>query len=88
MDSANNTVQSSTNSLKLYSQANIKIEIPKIKESHNTFLNFFSGNKKQEIIDLKIYKSEAIIGLKDSSIIIYDILREYQKLNFDVMFIF
>jgi len=74
-----------TNNFNLYSQSQINVEIPKLKEGSSSFLNFFSGNKKQDIVDFAIYKSEAIIGFKDSSIILYDMIREYQKLNFDVL---
>jgi hypothetical protein len=68
---------------KLIKKLITKIEIEKLKESGG-ILSIFSKNTKKEIIDACLYKSDVIIALSDSSLIIYDMVREFQKLEINV----
>ena len=70
--------------LKIFKKNTNKVEIEKIKEGNSSLLGFFGRKSKKEIIDILLYKSEAIIALSDYSIIIYDIIRESQSLEINV----
>ena len=73
--------------LKLFKTKSTKVEIEKIKETSGSLLNFFGKKTKKDIVDITLYKSDVIIALSDSSIIIYDIIRESQSLEINVFYL-
>ena len=69
---------------RLFKKNTTKIEIEKIKEPQTSLLGFFSKKTKNNVVDYCLYKSDLILVLSDSFIIIYDIVRECQKLEIGV----
>ena len=70
--------------LKIFKKNTTKVEIEKIKESSSSLLGFFGRKSKKDIVDICLYKSDAILALSDSSLIVYDIIRESQTLEINV----
>ena len=69
---------------KLFNIAHTNVKIDKLKEQTSSILGLFTKKSKKDIIDLIIYKSNTILGLSDSSIIIYDSLKEILLMEINV----
>ena len=71
--------------LKIFKINNAKVDIEKLKETGGSLLGFFTKKGKKEVIDLVLYKSMVIFALTESYLIVYDILRECQLLDINVI---
>jgi hypothetical protein len=69
---------------RLFKKSTTYLDIDKIKEPQSGLLTFFSKKSKKEVVDYTLYKSDLIIALSDSYILIYDVIRECQKLEIAV----
>jgi hypothetical protein len=63
--------------------SNVKVE--KLKEQTSSILGLFTKKTKKDVIDLAVYKSNTILALSDSSIIIYDSLKEILLMEINVI---
>lgn len=70
--------------LKIFKTNSVKVEIEKLKETGGGVLGFFTKKSKKDVVDVCLYKSDAIIALSDSYLIIYDLVRGTQTLEINV----
>jgi hypothetical protein len=70
---------------KIFNIHNTNINIEKLNEKSGSLLGFFSSRNKKEVIGYIIYKSNMIFGLSDSTLVQYDLLKEKQVLEINVI---
>jgi hypothetical protein len=69
---------------KLFSINYSNVKIDKLKEQTSSILGLFTKKSKKEVIDIVVYKSYTILALSDSSIIVYDSLKEILLMEINV----
>ncbi len=68
----------------IFSRTQTKITSEKLRETTTGVFSMFSKKNKREVVDIKYYKSNLIMGLSDGYILIYDILNEKTLYEIDV----
>lgn len=66
---------------RIFNKTITNLDIDSIKESSSSLLTFFGKKSKKELASFVLYKSDLVVCLSDSTIIIYDIIRESQILE-------
>jgi hypothetical protein len=70
---------------KIFNKYKTKLEIEKLKDQGSSLLNLLSMRAKKEITSICLYKSDLIISLSDGFLIQYDITKETQILEINVI---
>ena len=60
----------------IFSRLQTKVTSEKLKETNTGVFSMFSKKNKREVVDIKYYKSNLIMGLSDGYILVYDIVNE------------
>ena len=66
----------------IFLRTQTKVTSEKLKETNTGVFSMFSKKNKREVVDIKYYKSNLILGLSDGFVLIYDIVN--QKILYEI----
>lgn len=70
----------------IFSRTQSRVSSEKLKETTTGVFSMFSKKNKREVVDIKYYKSNVILGLSDGYILVYDIVNEKNVYEINVKF--